>query len=155
MNYICITYAAVPIITGPEDVTVTEGKDTDAVLPFNIVSFPPHQSVSYEHNGNHLDLSKGGFITFDNGSILIRSPGKGDAGKYRIIVINAYGQTSAVIRLHVYCNKHLINCKHCSWLARCFKMLLLLLQISQNLQHLTAHLYPRQPELLLYLVGKI
>ena len=78
---------APPRISSPAEVTITE--DALAVLlPFRVLSFSGDFDPVYEHNGAMLSVNLGRLRRFENGSLVISNPTRGDSGKYTIRATN-------------------------------------------------------------------
>ena len=99
--FFCVLTAP-PSISSPAEVTTTE--DALAVLlPFSVLSFSGDFDPVYEHDGAMLNVNLGRLRRFENGSLVISNPTRGDSGKYTIRATNNQGTSSADIQLRVRC----------------------------------------------------
>ena len=101
------TYTVSPIIvTGPQSQTVTSGERVTLTC---LVAAQPPASIVWRKNG--VVLTSLGVTSYPNGTLVIHSVKKADAGYYRCSASNALGQaTSQAAYLTVRCKRYALFC---------------------------------------------
>ncbi len=114
-----IFLSAPPQLTAPANVTATEGRSLEVILPFGIHCYPAPYSVLYAYDGTPL-LVGTRIVAHENGTLMIRNPTRTDAGHYMLNVTNSRGSDSAIIILNILCKKLCVyNNAKCTTKSHC------------------------------------